>query len=33
MDYNRKAWTDAKNHRDWVDSEIRNALDFIGWAN
>jgi hypothetical protein len=33
MDINRKTWQDAKDHRDWVDGEVKAAIDFINWAH
>jgi hypothetical protein len=33
VDMNRRSFNDAKAHRDWVDSEIRDSSEFIEWAH
>jgi len=33
VDFNRRSFNEAKAHRDWVDSEIRDTLEFINWAH
>lgn len=31
-DMNKQAWNDAKGHRDWIESEITDAMNYLKWA-